>query len=169
MTEEEQPNWGSHLPALMACCAVTSGPVIELGIGHFSTPVLHSFCGATKRRLVSIEENTEWFDRLKHLGVGHHTMLNGDYFRPLLDLASLEPYGVAFIDHSPGGESRRKAFEYLLTRSEFVVMHDAQQDAENFQAVGPLLTSLNWQLCTNYFPHTLVASGSGRRIPSALL
>ena len=43
---ETAVKWQSHLPALLACIAVTHGPVLELGVGHFSTPHLHALCGA---------------------------------------------------------------------------------------------------------------------------
>jgi hypothetical protein len=38
--------WGSHLPSLAACLASSRGPVIELGVGHFSTPFLHAYCAS---------------------------------------------------------------------------------------------------------------------------
>jgi len=40
---------GTHLPALLACVSRTAGGVIELGVGHFSTPILHAVCEAAGR------------------------------------------------------------------------------------------------------------------------
>ena len=159
--------WGSHLPALLACIAVTEGPVLELGVGHFSTPQLHALCGAMGRNLYSIESDAEWRKefRAKYEGrpnFGEHI------FSESLPPEFVFDFAVAFIDHSPGGANRAAAFKALIHVSDYVVMHDAQKDAENFQAVEPMLAGLNWHLCTGYFPHTLIASKT-RQIPEVLL
>lgn len=154
----------SHLPALLACCAVTTGPVLELGCGHFSTPHLHALCGALKRLLVSVESDEEWrAEFITKYGNG----FNHAFRSEVMDTGSVR-WGVAFIDHSPGGANRAVAFRALIDVSEFVVVHDAQKDAENFQHIEPMLAGLNWHLCTSYFPHTLIASKT-RQIPEVLI
>lgn len=154
--------WGSHLPALLACIAVTDGPVLELGVGHFSTPHLHAICGAMDRFLVSVEADGEWWQEFhgRYSSSERHALIKENYpnWR----------WSVAFIDHSPGGANRANAFKQLIEVSDYVVMHDAQKDAENFQAVEPMLAGLNWHLCTGYFPHTLVCSKT-KQIPAVLL
>lgn len=172
----------SHLPALLACIAVTDGPVLELGVGHFSTPHLHALCLATKRNLVSVEQNKEWhveFKKYDHIETRHshrfsHAVMFGEYIEVLTrsSISYIAPWSVAFIDGSPGGKARADLFKHLLPLSEFVVVHDAQKDAENFQAIEPMLAGLlegvHWHLCTGYFPHTLVCSKT-RIIPEVLL
>jgi hypothetical protein len=157
--------WGSHLPALLACIAVTDGPVLELGVGHFSTPHLHAICGAMGRVLISVESNNEWYHEMESR---YETDMHGFFIGTPQGLEAFgKRWGVAFIDHSPGGENRANAFRQLIEISDYVVMHDAQKDAENFKAVEPMLEGLNWYLCTGYFPHTLVASKT-RQIPEVL-
>lgn len=155
--------WQSHLPALLACIAVADGPVLELGVGHFSTPHLHALCGALKRLLVSVESDGEWrAEFITKYGNG----FNHAFRSEVLDTGSVR-WGVAFIDHSPGGANRAAAFKALIDVSEFVVVHDAQKNAENFQHIEPMLARLNWHLCDSYFPHTLVCSKT-RQIPEVL-
>lgn len=152
----------SHLPALLACIAQSDGPVLELGVGHFSTPHLHALCGALGRNLISVESDKEWrheFQKYEH-APWHYVV------RDWCDLGLR--WGVAFIDHSPGGANRAAAFKALIDVSEFVVAHDAQKDAENFQHIEPMLAGLNWYLCTSYFPHTLIASKT-QQIPEVLI
>jgi len=151
---EVATKYQSHLPALLACIVSTTGPVLELGVGHFSTPHLHALCGALKRNLVSIERDKEWRDEFekRYAGSGHAVVSEW------VHLKNNGRWGVAFIDDSPGGASRASAFKSLISISDYVVMHDSQADAENFQAVQPMLAGLNWHLCTSIFPHTLVAS-----------
>lgn len=163
--------WGSHLPALLACIVVTEDPVLELGVGHFSTPHLHALCLAQKRSLVSIEQNQEWYEQFRDyttMQIGYsHIVINGSY-RDGISNSPTRRWGVAFIDNSPGGKARGDLFEALIGISDFVVMHDAQKEAENFQAVEPMLAGLNWYLCTKYFPHTLIASKT-RKVPEVLI
>jgi hypothetical protein len=159
---EVATKYGSHFPAVLACLAKTKGPVVELGVGHFSTPQLHAFCGAAGRKLISMEDNAEWHDHFfKKYSTENHV-----FVRSVKDVPKLK-YSVAFIDHSPGGENRAEAFRQFLAISEYVVMHDSQKDAENFKAVESMLPLLSWHLCTDYFPHTLVASET-LKIPEVL-
>lgn len=161
--------WGSHLPALLACIASTEGAVLELGIGHFSTPQLHALLHSSFKMLISAEDNEEWWNEFhaRYHDPERHKVLLVNYVEAILMFAK-EPWGVAFIDHSPGGANRANAFKQLIEVSDYVVMHDAQKDAENFQAVEPMMAGLNWHLCTSYFPHTLVASKT-KQIPAVLL
>lgn len=166
ITEEMRSatEWGSHMPALLACVAASSGPVLELGVGHFSTPQLHALCGAISRQLVSVESHPDWLYEMASKYASDNHTFSDSIPDPKLNVR----WGVSFIDHSPGGANRASAFQKLIEVSSFVVMHDAQKDAENFQAVEPMLEGLNWHLCTGYFPHTLVAS-KARVIPAVLL
>lgn len=165
-TMQTATEWQSHLPALLACIASSAGPVLELGVGHFSTPHLHAFCGAMGRMLVSVEEDPDWYlefakyksDKHQVFGARHSLIIEG----------TSNGWGVAFIDHSPGGANRANAFKQLIGVSDYVVVHDAQKDAENFQHIEPLLDGVNWYLCTGYWPHTLCASKT-KQIPAVLL
>ena len=151
---ETATKYQSHLPALLACIASTTGPVLEVGVGHFSTPHLHALCGALKRNLVSMEWDKAWREEFeKRYANSGHTVV-GEW----VHLRNNGRWGVSFIDDSPGGANRAAKFKSLIPVSDYVVMHDAQKDAENFQAVELMLEGLNWHLCTAIFPHTLVAS-----------
>ena len=39
----------------------TEGPVLELGMGLYSTPLLDLLCHEEKRELVSYDDDKEWF------------------------------------------------------------------------------------------------------------
>lgn len=164
---ETAVRYQSHLPALLACIAATEGAVLELGVGHFSTPQLHALLYSKFQILISADDNEGWINEFKkYYDPERHRLLLVDY-KEAIPLFAKERWGVAFIDHSPGGENRAAAFKALIEVSDYVVMHDAQKDAENFQAVEPMLAGLNWYLCTDIFPHTLVASKT-LRIPEQL-
>lgn len=156
---EVATKYQSHLPALLACIVSTSGTVLELGVGHFSTPQLHALCGALGRRVISVESDSEWREhfRSRYEGITH-------WFKR--DISMPGRWSVAFIDHSPGGENRAKAFKELIEFSDYVVVHDYHD--ENEEAIGPLLSGLKWHVCKSIFPPTLAASRT-KDIPGVLL
>lgn len=157
--------WGSHLPALLAAIGETGGAVLELGIGHFSTPHLHALCGAMHRKLVSVEDNPEWYQSfVKYQSDGHKVIWTSSYPVVLLELAKSR-WSVVFIDHSPGGASRANAFSALISCSEFVVVHDYH--LENEDAIKPLLEGVSHYVTKTYDPPTLVAS-KVRDIPGSI-
>jgi len=151
--------WGSHLPALLACLGATTGPVLEIGVGHFSTPALHAYCGARNRKLVSWEQDEYWLRHFKRIyECDWHVFLNGPYlgFTDITKAMTPKGWGVAFIDHSPGGQCRADAFVALIQESDYVVVHDYEK--ENEEAIAPMLGGLNWHVTKTYPPPTLVAS-----------
>ena len=52
--------YGTHMAALITAVANTTGAVLEMGCGDFSTPLLHAICSAEKRFLLSAEDNKQW-------------------------------------------------------------------------------------------------------------
>ncbi len=157
--------WGSHLPALLGCLADTVGPVLELGIGHFSTPALHAFCVQANRQLTSIEQDRKWVNQFAKYRCKEHQILCGEYDDVL---ASLEKHSwsVVLIDNSPGGKRRADDFRTLIQKAIYVVVHDFH--LENSEAIGPFLTNgINSHITTSYQPPTLVAART-RTIPMSI-
>jgi hypothetical protein len=152
--------WGSHLVPLMACVCATNGPVLEMGIGHFSTPALHAVCDVMGRDLVSVEQSKEWYEEFKSYSNKRHRVVLVDSYDS--DDIICDPWAwwsVAFIDNSPGGERRKKDFSRLINNSDYVVVHDYER--ENLEAIHPILEAslaINWVIYSRYNPPTLVAS-----------
>jgi hypothetical protein len=151
MTSEEQLAWGSHMPALLACIGATTGPVLEIGCGHFSTPALYALCFAAGREFVSIEQDLEWAKKFR--GVTHT-----DSYEHTLNALARHRWSVVFIDHSPGHGKRVEAFKQFMPVSEFVVVHDYHLDSE--ETISPLIQPLSvfHHVTRTYQPPTLVAS-----------
>lgn len=155
MTEMEQGMWGSHIPALMACVMSTTGPIVEFGVGHFSTPLLHVVATTMGRGVYSLEQDREWMEKFApRFAKGSHIFCGGEYLDNIPWLP--EVVGVAFIDHSPGGASRAKVFQGMIKCSTLVVVHDYHQDNE--EHIAPLLGGMNTHVTRLYGPPTLVAS-----------
>jgi hypothetical protein len=148
--------WGSHMPMLLMALGSTHGAVLEIGVGHFSTPHLHYLCGGMNRRLVSVEQAKDWHDEFKiTYEASFHSFRHGEYMDVLPGLAEL-PWSVVFIDNSPGGKARSDIFELFIDRAEYVVVHDYH--LENEDAIKPLLANGSHMVSNLYQPPTLLAS-----------
>lgn len=161
-----QSEWSSHLPAVLACFASTVGPVLELGVGHCSTPALHALCMASDRLLVSVEQDEVWFKMFQcHYEKVRHQFIHGEYDYVVPELAK-QDWSVVLIDNSPGGERRLKDFKSFLPCAGFIVVHDFEKD--NQEAIEPHLNGLNRYVSRYYRPPTLVVSKT-RNIPEAII
>lgn len=150
--------WGSHLPALLACLGDTVGSVLEIGVGHFSTPALHAFCVQAYRNLVSVENNPEWISKFAHMECQQHRLVK--------EIAPTKGWSVVFIDDSPGGRHRADRFRDYIDNSIFVVVHDYH--LENEEHISPLLKGVRHHVTKTYQPPTLIAS-KVREIPRSIL
>jgi hypothetical protein len=149
-TNQSEVAWTSWLPAMGYALGASTGPILEIGCGHFSTPFLHEYCRGADRLLWSIESNGDWRARFSQR-----------YQAPFHSFDHLAPnfpvdWGVVFIDNSPGGEARAAPFREHLNFADYVVVHDYHR--ENEQAIAPLLTGVNHRIYKDYEPPTLLAS-----------
>lgn len=148
------PNRGSHLPLLMKAVAETDGPILELGCGLYSTTALHWACWVPKRKLVTYENNPEFFDFLKAHETDFHEVHCIDDW-DAIDIST--PWSVAFIDHEP---SKRRGIELgRLTHAEYVVCHDSEGRNDRkyeFSKSAPLFKYHFEYL--GAFPHTTIFS-----------
>jgi hypothetical protein len=131
---EAYGRYRTHEPILAAAVAIARpGPVLELGCGTFSTPLLRAMCGAMGRRLVSVESDERFAKawRVVHPEPGHE----------ILDAIPLtgEPWSVVFVDHAPAS-ARMKDVERLAESAEFLVLHDTEDPVYEWQRLGELFT-----------------------------
>jgi hypothetical protein len=123
------PGWASHLPVLIKILQISDGPVLELGSGIFSTPVMHWLCLDSKRRLVTYENVPEYYNMLRRFNTGtHEVKLIKDWDKIPIDS---EHWGVAFVDHGPV-ERRKIEIARLANIADYIVVHDteARMDVE---------------------------------------
>ena len=151
----ETLNWGSHLPALMACVAIGGGPVLEIGSGHFSTPCLHALCSALGHPLVTLEMYDEWRTQFMDYERPWHRVLKQT--DEVVREFSKQRWGVVLIDDQ--ADNRLDWLDLFFNSTEFMLFHDC-----NFpQYAVPTSEWLtrnpcNSRIYTRYGPHTLVIS-----------
>lgn len=123
--------YGTHLVPLIGAVANTMGPVLECGTGLFSTPVLHTMCAATRRRLVSIETDEEWMSRFTTLRTHWHEVTLIESWRGFL-ASDRREWGAVLVDNNPH-EARMEVLAALADRAAILVLHDSNYFAGGFR------------------------------------
>ena len=133
---ESSAGFGSHMPSLRAAVQATTGPILELGGGHYSTPYLHEVSNSG-RLVVTVETAKDWFDQFAK-------QYPSEYHRVVKEVpAEPEHFDVVLIDQDPE-ELRRGALEALRGRFTYAIIHDTQP------AVFPVVV---WGAYLDSFPY----------------
>lgn len=140
-------SWGTHVPALALALQHTTGNVLELGCGDYSTPLLHALRG--ERLVLSVDSNPEWVARYQNLHAPgkHHVVSIADwdrFFREQME----RPWGLALVDHAPG-DRRAADIAKLVNVVEVLVIHDTDASCYGWKdvpwdAFGWVYTHTRW-------------------------
>ena len=152
-----KPNRGSHLPVLMKLFNMTSGPILELGSGMYSTPYLHWACYPSKRRLVTYEDNPEWIKFAEQFITDYHSVkFVTDW--DALDLN--EPFTIALVDHDSVIRRYRSQEAARLQHVDYVVCHDAENKSNSKYHYFSIyhLFKYRWKYTNGGLPYTAVFS-----------
>lgn len=118
--------FGTHMPVLAAAVLDAGpGPILEYGVGFYSTPLLHLFAHEQGRELLSLESDAAWADRFGGMRDERHKIIappSWEASEAIVDAAAKD-WAVVFIDHGPN-ERRLVDARRLANRAEYVVMHD---------------------------------------------
>lgn len=123
------PHYCSYLPILIKTLQHSVGPVLELGMGPFSTPLLHWLCFDMNRTLVSYDNNLEYFDSNSAFADKNHLVL----FVKEWDNAVITDrhWGVVFLDQAPALRRKEDA-KRLINNVDFLVMHDSENSKDQY-------------------------------------
>lgn len=113
---------------LAACLSKTTGAVLEIGVGDWSTPFLIRYCLASDRTLVCIEDKPEWASK--------YGIIVSNYDVALPKFAR-QAWSVVLVDHWP---PKRKLNDASLFRktAEYVLVHDAGKMLRRFRSNLPV-------------------------------
>jgi len=123
----------THEPLLAAAVAVARpGPVLELGAGYFSTPLLHEMCAAMGRELLSIDSDSAWIEQLASLRSDRHRLVAVNGWGEATALTEGVAWSVVFVDHAPA-DRRAVDVARLANATEFMVVHDSEHDLYRYE------------------------------------
>ena len=142
--------YASHQELLAACVMKTTGPVIELGCGFYSTLMLHQMCTQAGRPLVTVESDAEWAKQFLYMQNGLHNFYIVKDFADLRIIDTVA-WDVAFVDQVPAA---RRAVDVmrLAEKTKFIVVHDTDQESDFDYHIRETLGKFKYQLDTKRFP-----------------
>jgi hypothetical protein len=146
---------GSHIPLLIKIMEMSEGPVLELGTGLNSTPVLHWLCNEAGRKIDSYESSEMFYLAAENYRTdwhGVHFVKNWD------ELEINKHWGVAFVDHAPGPR-RNVEMARLANNADYVVVHDSEPKSDWHYHFTNHFDKYKYRYdYTKAYPHTSVFS-----------
>jgi predicted O-methyltransferase YrrM len=143
MSESFPMKYGSHLPVLMKLMSITSGDILELGTGLYSTPYLHWACFPTKRKLVSYDNDPLYFSFSEQFKSDFHDVqLVKDWDE--ITQSAQKPWAFVLIDHAPS-ERRRVDAANLKDLAEYLIVHDTDPRQEKHYGYKSIWDQFKWR------------------------
>jgi len=144
MIGDRDANWGTHQTPLIAAVMNTDGPILEMGCGDFSTPLLHAICSVKERTLVSADTDKKWMGLFLDLETTWHKFIHVPVFenpqKPQVHrwnyVGNDTHWGVVFIDHHPGPR-RAVDIKRLRSHADVFVVHDTEGSFYGFNKILP--------------------------------
>ena len=143
------------MPILTKLIYQTSGDVLELGMGLYSTPLLHWLCFDQGRRLVSFDSQQQYYDINKNFQSDlHEVNLIDDWNKADI----VHPWSIAFVDHEPA-HRRIEDIKRLAYCSLYVVVHDTEPRDNKFYRYDKIFPLFKYRFdYTKNEPNTSVFS-----------
>ena len=126
ITIDANMGWSTHIPVLIKIFGISDGPIMELGAGVYSTPILHWLCSETKRTLITYESDQEFISFAKEFESEFHTV---KHISSYLDISNTDNYGMIFIDHA--GHTRGYTAIHFKNSADYVIIHDSNVIRKN--------------------------------------
>lgn len=149
----------THFPCLIKLAQMTEGPILEMGSGIFSTPLLHWLCSEKKRKLITVEGYKHYLDFANKFKTEWHEVIYLDP-REQMEIKKGDHYSIVFIDHSPK-KPRTRGDDALLFKdvADYIVLHDAGKDGHKKYGYDQLYSQFKYRYDWNgCWPSTTVLS-----------
>lgn len=114
---------GSHQRCLVAAALRTEGLMVELGVGWYSTPILHEIAHAQKRKMITYDNNRDWILQFKGLKSEYHDLVTLGWWG---DMPLANHYGMVFVDQGQPIE-REYSIRRMVDVVDVFVMHDTEE------------------------------------------
>lgn len=120
--------YSSFFPVLIKAVQNTNGPVLELGAGIFSTPLLHWLCAEQGRKLATYENQQEYYRFARKFRTEtHEVKFVTDWDKEDFDK---KKWAVALIDHT----AERRTIDALRLKktAQYIILHDTQKEMNRY-------------------------------------
>lgn len=116
---------GSHINVLVRILDYIDKPVLELGMGYNSTPIIHWMAKQKGLGVISLESDIKWLSRFEEFEDEGHKISYYDFEHEGFSNAQEMYFGLVFVDHRPARKRRSSAKAFALN-ADFVVLHDSE-------------------------------------------
>ena len=121
-------SYGSNsIPLALAALISPPGDFLELGMGLFSTPLLHKIAYHQKRHLISVDTDLEWMNKFIIYNVTqehklYHLKCKDDIYKFGLE----REWSLVLVDHIYGNMRAFNAIAFAQ-KAQLVVVHDSEK------------------------------------------
>lgn len=119
--------YATHQPFLWHYLKKTSKPILELGSGFGSTPILHMYSTYRQIPLFTLDHDIQWLSNFQSLKSDLHTILHVDVSGDWSVFQDAIPkeieWGLVFIDQG-SWQSRVDCARFLKDKTDYIVIHD---------------------------------------------
>jgi len=144
--------YGTHLPCLIKALSKTTGDVLEVGMGVFSTPYLHYQCLLSNSHLVSYENFKNWYQFFIDYGYPceNHEV---NFVEKYTDMKIDKFWDVVLIDETPDSD-RIVQIKRLANLAKYIVIHDSNGNKDgtyHYKEIYPLFKyRIDWNKDSNH-------------------
>ena len=118
--------FGSNLIPLAVAALATTGDILELGMGKFSTTLLHEISSNFDRDLISVDTNSDWVNQFAHYNSTNYHRVFSVSYENLFTYGQDGRWGLVLIDHT-NASSRYFNVIRFAKNARMVVVHDAEK------------------------------------------
>ena len=140
--------YSTHLEALILASLMNDGNILELGCGHYSTPLLYSVCKMQNRKLSIVSSNQNWMSNFQD-------MVECELINDWSKYQFNKNYGMVFLDNEQLRKDRLMLIPKIMDITNVLVIHDADK----------MVNNPNWKIFTEkyeqiwfkkHIPHTVI-------------
>jgi len=138
---------------LIKAIIASEGPVLEIGAGVYSTPLMHWLCQTLGRKLVTYENSPVWYEYARKFRSKGHSIR---FIKNWDELDFKTHWGVVFADHNPDPRRVDDVISFK-DNADYIVIHDTdREDKYHMEKAWPYFKyRYTWQNCR---PWTTVVS-----------
>ena len=114
----------THQRALVTSALRTQGPILELGVGWYSTPILHEIATVLERPLITVDNNEHWLSQFRNLDNKYHHFHLLGWWGNMPNF--YQHYGLVFVDQGQPIE-REYSIRRLINVADVFVLHDTEE------------------------------------------
>lgn len=123
--------YATHQRLLTKYLMRTTGPIVELGCGDYSTPIIHEIAAVQGRTVRTLESDAGWLNKFSGYKTDWHTL---ELVTSWDAVRYEDRIGLSFIDQTPG-HTRPTEFLKLREVADVLILHDTESTGYNWRSV----------------------------------